>query len=174
MTALHPLVQAFTILSFTILSTGCATAQTAKDDKSTPAQYVNSTPAAYAVMQSLPKDQPLQMLNLIQFNETANYAPDSEFTKKGWSGPQAYAEYTRLVTPIANKAGAKPIYMGQPQLTLIGPDHEKWDAVFILEYADLASFMALVGDPEYKKHAFHRSAAIKNSRLIRMTPPQTP
>lgn len=136
-----------------------------------PPAYINSTPEAYAQMQSLPMDEPLQMLNMIRFKEKAEYAEGSEFAAKDWTGEQAYAEYSRRSSPIANRIGGKPIYLGIPQLTLIGPQHEKWDAAFIIEYPDLATFLALVNDPEYKKHAFHRSAAVADSRLIRMTPP---
>lgn len=136
-----------------------------------PAAYINSTPEAYAAMQGLPKDEPVQMLNMIRFKEKAEYAEGSEFAAKDWTGEQAYAEYSRRSSPIANRVGGKPIYIGVPQLTLIGPQHETWDAAFIIEYPDLATFLALVNDPKYKKHAFHRSAAVADSRLIRMTPP---
>lgn len=163
---------------FALIITGCSTVQPQKTSaESTELQkttYINSTPEAYATMQSLPTDEPLHMLNMIQFKDTAIYDVDSEFSAKNWTGKQAYAEYSRLVTPIASRVGAQPIYIGEPQLTLIGPKHEKWDAVFILQYSDVASFLALVSDPEYKKHAFHRSAAIENSRLVRLTSSSKP
>lgn len=135
-----------------------------------PVAYINSTPEAYTAMQGLPMDEPLQMLNMIRFKDKAEYAEGSEFAAKDWTGEQAYAEYSRRSSPIANRVGGKPIYMGIPQLTLIGPQHETWDVAFIIEYPDLATFLALVNDPEYKKHAFHRSAAVADSRLIRMAP----
>ena len=136
-----------------------------------PPSYINSTPEAYAAMQALPMDEPLQMLNLIRFKDKADYPEDSEFAAKGWSGEEAYAEYSRRSSPIATRIGGKPIYVGIPQLMLIGPQHETWDAAFIIEYPDLATFLSFVNDPIYKEHAFHRSAAIADSRLIRMTPP---
>ncbi|MEM7457830.1 MAG: DUF1330 domain-containing protein [Pseudomonadota bacterium] len=136
-----------------------------------PPTYVNSTPEAYAAMQALPMDQPLQMLNLIRFNDDAAYAEGSEFASKGWSGEQAYAEYSRLSAPFATGVGGKPIYIGVPQLMLIGPQHETWDAAFIIEYPSFAAFLSFVNDPEYQKNAFHRSAAVADSRLIRLAPP---
>jgi len=139
-------------------------------EEAVPPAYINSTPEVYAQMQHLPMDEPLQMLNMIRFKDKAEYAEGSEFAAKDWTGQQAYAEYSRRSAPIANRVGGKPIYIGIPQLTLIGPQHEKWDAAFIVEYPDLATFLALVNDPEYKKHAFHRSAAVADSRLIRMAP----
>lgn len=138
------------------------------------ATYINSDPKAYAAMQKLPKDQPLHMLNMIRFKDKASYEEGSEFAAKGWTGQEAYVEYTRHSSPIANRTGGKPAYFGMPQLTLIGPEHEKWDVIFIVSYPNLASFLALVSDPEYKKHAFHRSAAVADSRLVRMAPAPVP
>lgn len=162
----YPLVASLAGIYLTLFGAASAAAEEAA-----PPAYINSTPEAYAQMQGLPMDEPLQMLNMIRFKEKAEYAEGSEFATKDWTGEQAYAEYSRRSSPIANRVGGKPIYIGVPQLTLIGPQHEKWDAAFIIEYPDLATFLALVNDPEYKKHAFHRSAAVADSRLIRMTPP---
>lgn len=150
------------------------TAAAAENDHSTPAVYVNSDAKAYAAMQKLPTDQPLHMLNMIRFKKKASYEKASEFAAKGWTGEQAYAEYSRHSSPIANRTGGKVVYFGKPQLTLIGAEHEKWDAIFIVSYPNLASFLALVGDPEYKKHAFHRSAAVADSRLVRIAPAPAP
>jgi len=146
----------------------------AKEHVSAPATYINSDPKAYAAMQKLPTDEPLHMLNMIRFKDKADYKEGSEFAAKGWTGAQAYAEYNRRSSPIANRTGGKPLYFGMPQLTLIGAEHEKWDVIFIISYPNLASFLALVSDPEYKKHAFHRSAAVADSRLVRMAPAPVP
>jgi len=145
-------------------------ASNGEETKLHPAVYVNSDKKAYEAMQALPKDQPLQMLNMIRYRDKADYKDNSEFSAKGWTGEQAYTEYGRHSSPIADRVGGKIIYTGIPQLTVIGPEHEKWDLVFIVHYPNLASFLALIGDPEYQKHAFHRSAAVADSRLIRMLP----
>lgn len=163
-------------VSVTAMAPLVANAQTTSSEDASatseaPPTYVNSTPEAYAAMQALPMDQPLQMLNLIRFNDEAAYVENSEFASRGWSGEQAYAEYSRLSTPFATAAGGEPIYIGVPQLMLIGPQHEEWDAAFIIEYPTFAAFLGFVNDPEYQKHALHRSAAVADSRLIRLAPP---
>lgn len=140
------------------------------DNASSPETYITSTEEAYAAMQALPMDQTIQMLNLVRFKEVADYSPESGFADKGWTGEEAYAEYGRNVSPILSASGGEPIYSGTPQLSLIGPEHEKWDAVFIIEYPNVQSFLGFVSDPDYVSHAFHRTAAIADSRLIRMTP----
>lgn len=168
----------FTTLITSIVTVSMAAAialpVNAKDKDTAPATYVNSDAKAYAAMQNLPADQPLHMLNMIRFKDKASYEEGSAFAAKGWTGEQAYAEYSRHSGPIANRTGGKAAYFGIPQLTLIGPEHEKWDVIFIVSYPNLASFLALVGDPEYKKHAFHRSAAVADSRLVRMAPAPAP
>lgn len=132
--------------------------------------YINSTKQAYQAMQKLPADQPLHMLNMIKFAEIATYEPGSQHAAKNWTGRQAYREYGKYSTPILLAAGGKVIYSGEPQLTLIGPEHERWDAIFIISYPNAAAFLKFVNDPAYKKHAFHRSAAVADSRLIRLRP----
>ena len=119
-------------------------------------------------MQSLPTDEPSHMLNRIRFRDEAVYPEGSAFAEKGWTGEQAYAEYGRHSTPVARRVGGKPIYGATPQLTVIGPADEQWDAVFVMTYPSAAAFNAFLNDPEYKKHAFHRSAAVEDSRLIRL------
>lgn len=159
------LITSVATASLALLATAPASA---KDHQAAPATFINSDAKAYAAMQKLPADQPLHMLNMIRFKDKASYMEGSEFVAKGWTGQQAYAEYSRHSSPIATRTGGKVAYFGMPQLTLIGPEHEKWDAIFIVSYPNLASFLALVSDPEYKKHAFHRSAAVADSRLVRM------
>jgi len=157
----------------TFMSTTSVTADLDKPgtEGTEPMTYIDSSAEAYEAMAKLPTDEPLHMLNMIRFKDIASYDEDSKYASKGWTGEQAYREYGRLVSPITNRQGGKTIYFGQPQLTVIGPEHENWDAIFIVQYPNFASFMGLLNDPSYKEHAFHRSAAVADSRLIRMTPP---
>lgn len=140
----------------------------AHDEEAAPQVYINSTPEAYEKMQQLPTDQPIYMLNLLRFNDEAKYEEGSEFAKRGWTGEQAYAEYSGHSSPIARRFGGTVAFAGLPQLTLIGPGDEEWDVAFIVAYPDLASFLSFVSDSTYREHAFHRSAAIADSRLVRM------
>ena len=78
-----------------------ATTTHADDAKKT---YVNSDPAAYQAMQALPGDETFHMLNMIRFRDKAEYPEDSEFAEKGWTGEEAYAEYTRRSSPSARAA----------------------------------------------------------------------
>ncbi len=158
----------FAIGASIVAAPALAQSEDSGDREGEPVAFINSTPEAYAAMQELPADEPLFMLNLIRFKDEAEYGERSEFAGRGWTGEQAYSEYSRISGPIAQRVGGRVAFAGLPQLTVIGPEHEKWDVAFIVSYPDLASFLALVTDPEYKEHAFHRSAAVADSRLVRM------
>jgi hypothetical protein len=53
---------------------------------------------------------------------------------------------------------------------LIGPETERWDAVFIAEYPSVSTFVVMVRDPAYREAVKHRQIAVETSRLIRMQP----
>ncbi len=53
---------------------------------------------------------------------------------------------------------------------LIGPEGEKWDAMFVAEYPNSGAFMEMVTDPDYRIAVVNRQAAVLTSRLIRFSP----
>ena len=53
---------------------------------------------------------------------------------------------------------------------LIGPKDKKWDICFIAEYPDADAFITMIRDPMYQAAVIHRQAAVKDSRLIRLSP----
>ena len=53
---------------------------------------------------------------------------------------------------------------------LIGPDSERWDYAFIAEYPNAEAFIGMLRDPVYREAVKHRSAAVADSRLIRLSP----
>lgn len=55
-------------------------------------------------------------------------------------------------------------------MTLTGPRSEAWDLAFIAEYPSAEAFIAMVRAPEYREHVVHRTAAVADSRLIRLSP----
>lgn len=136
--------------------------------------HIDANPKALGEMFKLPMNEEIHMLNMIKLKDKAEYPEGSEFAKKGWTGAQAYAEYRRHAGPIVARLGGSTHYTGLPQLTLIGPEDEQWDSIFIIYYPDVTVLQALSEDPEYQKHAFHRKAGVADSRLIRMVPAPAP
>ncbi|MBA3050640.1 MAG: DUF1330 domain-containing protein [Alphaproteobacteria bacterium] len=131
---------------------------------------VDPTREAMAAFRDLPGDRPIAMINLIRFRETAAYPDDHPDHARARTGAQAYAAYGRAAAPPFARAGGRQVWLGRPELTLIGPADEAWDLAFIAEYPGGEAFESMLRDPEYKAAVIHRQAAVADSRLIRCEP----
>ena len=123
--------------------------------------HVDPTPEQFKTFKSLPRDEPLNMLNLVKLKHTATYENNRTAT-----GAEAYATYSSQSGPIFANVGGEIIWRGAPQAMLIGPSNETWDIAFIARYPDLNAFLAMIMDPAYQAIVFHRQAAVETSRLI--------
>ncbi|QUJ75453.1 DUF1330 domain-containing protein [Sulfitobacter albidus] len=132
--------------------------------------HVDPTREQFEAFKALPRDTPINMVNLVQFRDLANYPGDHVLARDGLTGAQAYAQYGNHTAPILKKVGGAVIWRGSFDATLIGAQDEAWDAMFIVRYPGANAFLAMVTDPEYQKHVVHRQAAVLTSRLIRATP----
>lgn len=132
--------------------------------------YIDPTREAFDMFKSLPRDEPIQMLNLIRFKDQATYPAGHEFDNESLSGAQAYSEYGKRSGPIFERVGGGIIWRGRMDALVIGPSDEHWDACFIATYPNSAAFLEMVTDPEYQKAVVHRQSAVQTSRLIRMNP----
>ncbi len=129
------------------------------------------TEDALAKFASLPDDEIIHMINFLGFREKANYPPEHEHAEKGWTGRRAYEEYIKLLGPIFQRIGARVVWRGAFQSTLIGSAEEHWDDVLIAEYPNSKVFMEMVfSDPEYQAAGVNRLAALSDTRLIRTEP----
>jgi len=129
--------------------------------------YLDPTRESFDAFKALPRDKPINMLNLIRFHETAQYPADHPIAAKGWSGRRAYEEYGKTSGPIFVRVGGTIIWRGKMEAMLIGPQDEQWDASFIARYPNSGAFMEMVTDPEYQKAVVNRQAAVLTSRLVR-------
>ena len=110
---------------------------------------------------------PMVMLNLLRFKEWADYSESPHLMpEKQISGKEAYQLYMDNVHPMLSKIGSEVIFSGSTDYFLIGPDSEQWDAVLLVKHLVMKDFMAFASDPEYLKIAGHRTAALKDSRLL--------
>ena len=69
------------------------------------AAYVDPTREAFDTFKALPRDTPLNMLNLVRFRKLAAYPDGHENVGKGWSGERAYEEYGKSSGPIFQRVG---------------------------------------------------------------------
>jgi len=130
-------------------------------------RYLDPTRESFDAFKALPRDVPINMLNLLRFHEEAQYPADHPNAGKGWSGARAYQEYGKTSGPIFARVGGTIIWRGQMECMVIGPDDKHWDSAFIARYPNSGAFMEMVTDPEYQKAVVNRQAAVLTSRLIR-------
>jgi uncharacterized protein (DUF1330 family) len=127
--------------------------------------HIDPTKESLRAFREMAREGPVHMLNLLRFRDRAAYDDGTEAT-----GAEAYAAYARESGPIFARLGGRQVWLGTPELMLIGPEAERWDLAFIAEYPSVAAFVAMLRDPDYRRAVRHRQAAVADSRLIRMQP----
>ena len=131
---------------------------------------IDPTREQFDAFKALPRDEPIQMLNLVRLNRDAAYPEGHPNHGKGMSGLEAYREYGRASAEIFGSLGGRQLWAGRPDCVVTGPTDERWDLAFIAEYPGSSAFMAMVTDPDYREIVGHRTAAVEDSRLIRLAP----
>lgn len=126
-------------------------------------QNIDPSKEQFELFKSLPRDTPIMMLNLIELNQNATYDDGRIAT-----GAQAYQSYGKESGPIFTNVGGEIIWRGKPESIVIGPKNEGWDIAFIARYPNAGAFLKMVTDKAYQAIVFHRQAAVKDSRLLRM------
>ena len=130
-----------------------------------PTGFVDPAKEDFARFREMDRPGPVHMLNLVKFRKQAVYEDGAIAT-----GAEAYNSYARESGPVFERLGGRQVWVGTPELMLIGPQSEAWDLAFIAAYPDKDAFVAMVRDPDYRKAVRHRQAAVADSRLIRMEP----
>ncbi len=132
--------------------------------------FIDPERAQFEAFKSLPRDHPIEMLNLVRFRPAAAYPSDHPHAQEGLSGAEAYALYGRDSAPILASVGGSILWRGAFETMLIGPSDEVWDACFIARYPDAGAFLGMVTHPDYQRAVVHRQAGVATSRLIRTAP----
>ncbi len=129
--------------------------------------HLDPTRTQFDAFKDLPRDVPIEMLNLVRFHENASYPADHALASKALSGAEAYANYGRETAHILERVGGTIVWRGGFDAVLIGPNDEQWDAMFIARYPSAHAFLEMVTAPDYQIAVVHRQAAVATSRLIR-------
>jgi len=107
------------------------------------------------------------MLNLLRFKKVADY---SEFPHlaplEPITGAMAYQLYMEHTLPFLKKSGGEIMFYGEGGNFLIGPPDEHWDAVLLIRQQSTSSFIDFASNTEYTHGIGHRTAALKDSRLL--------
>jgi uncharacterized protein (DUF1330 family) len=131
---------------------------------------IDPTRDQFNAFKALPRDEPIQMLNLVRLRAIAEYPADHPDHGKGLSGLDAYRAYGRESAALFARLGGRQVWAGRPQVVVTGPTDERWDLAFIAEYPNAGAFLAMVTDPAYREVVKNRTAAVADSRLIRLSP----
>ena len=132
-----------------------------------PEHYIEVTREAGAALFARNIQGEIVMLNLLRFNEVADYtscpelAPDDPV-----SGRAAYECYIDHTLPFLTKSGGEVLFSGKGGRYVIGPMDEPWDHVLLVRHKSLSAFMTFASNEGYLKGAGHRTAALLDSRLL--------
>lgn len=116
------------------------------------------------VLDTLPPDQPVVMLNLLRFLDQAAYADTDQ--AEPCSGREAYKRYSQTSLQTIAAVGGRVIFGGKAHEALIAPQGERWHQAFLVQYPSPAAFRAMMAMPQYQACVHHRTAALADSRLI--------
>jgi uncharacterized protein (DUF1330 family) len=103
-----------------------------------------------------PASGPVVMLNLLKF--------------KPGGGAASYMRYAAGVAPLLVLHGARILYSGRVEHTLVG--EPQWDAIAIVEYPSREAFLAMATSPEYQQVHVHREHGLERTELIATSPMQ--
>lgn len=110
------------------------------------------------------------MLNLLQYNEQADYTDLDSIKPEGQlTGVEAYQLYMKHTMPYLEEVSSEVLFYGKCSHFLIGPEAEQWDAVLLVKHQSVDVFMAFAQNVDYLKTAGHRTAALNDSRLLPMS-----
>lgn len=132
--------------------------------------HIDPSPANFQAFKDLPRDTPINMLNLLLYRDLAAYPEGHEHAGKGWSGRRAYEEYGIASGPIFRRVGGQILWRGRFETMVTGPEVRRWHDGFIACYPNAGAFFAMIKDPEYQQAVVNRSAALLDSRLVRFAP----
>jgi hypothetical protein len=134
-------------------------------------------PTQEAVVSLLRRDLrgPVVMLNLLSFHSVADYSATPDLAPAiPISGAEAYQLYVDHTFPYLRDSGGDVIFSGSGCSLLIGPEAECWDRVMLVRQQNVESFLAFASHEGYLKGIGHRTAALKDSRLLPLTELMSP
>ena len=100
----------------------------------------SSTEAQVDKLMSLPKDKPIIVLNLFEFNDQANYQPeDPEYgtEKADVTGREALQTYFEAGKKLTANLGVKRIFGSTVDQVMVGPENIQWDMSVTLLFLSL-------------------------------------
>ena len=132
--------------------------------------YIDPSSGNFKAFKDLPRDEPIHMLNLLQYRDEAAYPEGHEHAGKGWSGERAYREYGKTSGPIFRRVGGEIVWRGTFQTVVTGPEAMHWHDGFVAQYPNSGAFFEMIKDADYQLAVVNRTAALADSRLVWFKP----
>tara|TARA_B100000678_G_C18079149_1_gene449942 strand:- start:340 stop:771 length:432 start_codon:yes stop_codon:yes gene_type:complete len=132
--------------------------------------FIDPSRENFEAFKALPRDEPIQMLNLLLYREEAEYPQGHEHAGKGWSGRRAYEEYGKTSGPIFARVGGTIVWRGTFETVVTGPNDMRWHDGFVAQYPNSGAFFEMIKDADYQAAVVNRTAALVDSRLVRFKP----
>ena len=136
---------------------------------------VDPTRQQFDYFKSLPRDAPILMLNMIRYREKAAYPTGHPLHNKDISGKEAYKLYQKSAAETLSALDSKITISSKQCAVVTGPHApEYWDYIFTVAYPNAKAFLGLIMNAEYREKCLpHRTAAVEDSRLIRLQAPRS-
>ena len=114
----------------------------------------------------IPPNMPLVMINLLRYREFADYSRHQGASS--CSGREAYRlRYLQGgALEVVRSNGGSVLWFGRVLGGVICPPDERWDDALLVQYPASDRLMKIYANPAYQAIAFHRTAALDDSRLI--------
>jgi hypothetical protein len=122
------------------------------------------TPAQIQEFLAGPPEQPVVMLNMLQFKERA------DASHGGMSGKEAVLLYSRAMREFVEARGGSFVVAANIDSQVIGDGGEHFQFVAIMRYPSRQKYLELAGDPEVAATiGKHREAGLESQWLFAMT-----
>ena len=116
-----------------------------------------------AALIEIDRGGPINMLNLLKFEEFAEYADDSDAEI---SGQEAYMRYGAKVVVLVKKLGGEMLFGSDANALVIGDGELRWDMVAVMKYPSVTAFFDMFNSREYDDIHLHRDAGLAHQLLV--------
>jgi len=119
----------------------------------------------------LSNNQPIWMLNFIEYAEEANFADHAEHAPiEPISGAQAYGEYGKRMGTSLAAVGGRVAFRAMLLEPLSGTDDGQWHEIAIATYPSTRALMTMYAQPAYRAAHVYRKAGLARTRLVATQP----
>jgi uncharacterized protein (DUF1330 family) len=121
----------------------------------------------------LGNNQPIWMLNFLEYAQEANYEPRAEHEPaEPISGARAYVEYAKKMGPSLAGVGGRIAWKSTALKPLPDTDDGQWHEISIASYPSIQALMTMYAQPAYRSAHVHRLAGLARTRLVATQPIQ--